>query len=436
MRPQIISETPPKMPKEFVKKENSWVSHLKKIPSVTGPFAKEIKTEKSRSRMIKFGVIAGILVGILLVVLLTTTFARATIRVKPHVQTESLKPVQVLFNASASGLDIDQRVVPVEKLSFEHTVSQDFQPTGTGSGGTAATPVMHGQVRIYNNFSTAPQTLVATTRLVSASGAVYRLQVNVVVPGQKSENGKLTAQFVDAQVAADGTAKTSVPDGTKFSIPGFAGTPKADKFYGVSIGAFQAPSSTTGSGSIVTEDDRKRAQEAVTKQVFDEIDQEIKSKTPQGFVTVQPLREIQITSVSVPPKNTRADSFKAEATAVGQAFLFRQEDVNELIQKAFTQDTNNSRELIGDSLQLNYRVSQTDFQAGRAQLSIDGQAKSKYIISAEQLGQSVAGKKEGTLTQLFSARTDIDEFQLSFFPPWSLSAPSDSKKIRVIIENP
>lgn len=432
--PQIIADSSPKVPPEFVKKENSWASHLKRIPSVSRPFAKEMSQEKTRFRMIRFGIFSGVLVGIVFLILLSTIFARATIRVKPHTQTEALKSLQVGFDVSASGLAIDQRVVPVEKLSFEHTVSQNFQPTGKPGSATASDSRVRGQVRIYNNFSTIPQTLVATTRLLSETGVVFRLQKNVVVPGQKLENGKLAAQFVDAEIAVEGTTKTDVAQGAKFSIPGFAGTPKADKFYAVALAAFQTPS-TTGGGTV-TEDDRKKASEAVTKQVFDEIDQEIKAKTPQGFVTIQPLREIQITTVSVPDKNTRADSFRAEATAVGQAFLFRQEDVLHLMEAVFTQDANNTRELIGDSIQLNYRVLRSDFQSGHAEVFIDGQARSKYVLSPEEIRAIAAGKKEGTLSQLFSARTDMDEFQLSFFPPWRLSTPVDPKKIKIVVEEP
>ena len=109
-----------------------------------------------------------------------------------------------------------------EVLEAEKEVSQNFTAHGKKLKSTKA----HGTMRIYNNYSTAAQTLVATTRFISNEGKLFRTKERVVIPGGYYEGGKLAAGFIDIEVIADQPGEDYNIDPSTFSIPGFVGTSK------------------------------------------------------------------------------------------------------------------------------------------------------------------------------------------------------------------
>ena len=69
-----------------------------------------------------------------------------------------------------------------------------------------------GTVKLINNLS-RDQVLVATTRLLTAEGVLFRLKNRVNVPGGGS---------IEAEVYADDPSKSLATAGTKFTIPGLS----------------------------------------------------------------------------------------------------------------------------------------------------------------------------------------------------------------------
>ena len=53
-----------------------------------------------------------------------------------------------------------------------------------------------GSLTVYNEYSSSPQTLVATTRFESPEGKIFRIEKNIVVPGAKIEEGKIIASTI------------------------------------------------------------------------------------------------------------------------------------------------------------------------------------------------------------------------------------------------
>ena len=127
-----------------------------------------------------------------------------------------------------------------------------------------------GIIRIFNDYSTASQSLVAGTRFVSDEGKLFRLVEKVVVPGQSTEKGKLIPGSVDVLVRAD-TAGSDYNIGVStFSIPGFAGTPRYTAFYAKSFLAMAG--GFKGESLAVSSEDLENAKKSLTAEVKEKIE--------------------------------------------------------------------------------------------------------------------------------------------------------------------
>lgn len=382
---------------------------------------------KSR-KLIFWGFVGGLLALLSGVALLTFSFARVTIVVHPQVESVSLDNVAMAFDVSVSRTMSKQKVVPAELLELSRRAEGEFD----SSGKELIAEKARGKVLIYNRFSSAPQTLVGSTRFVTDSGVLFRLAKTIAVPGAKIEEGKIIPESVEAELVADkaGEAFNTTEEKT-LNVPGFKGTAKYEGFYAVARSGFSGGFS--GEARVVSKDDLKGAEEKITKQVFDELKQEVPRKIPAGFILIDDLRQIQIVKVVSPKERSRSDRFSVEAEAKARVLVFRQEDVETLL-RDFVVGERQDIELIKNSLDIRYRVNSVDYIKGRAEVLIGGNAKTKTKIPESEIAQAVKGLKEGSVVEALKSRKELRSFSVSFFPPWLFSAPADTGKIRVVIE--
>lgn len=359
--------------------------------------------------------------------LLSTVFARVTVDIKPRIETIALQHISVAFDTSVSQTLIPQKVIPGEKFDFTQSAKDEFLATGKQHIEDRA----RGTVKIYNSFSSTPQNLVINTRFLADNGVLFRLAKTITIPGAKIDQGKIVPQFVEAELVADKAGEGANLSGTPtLKIPGFKGSPKYDAFYAASSGF---SGGFRGEAVVATADDIKKAQEQMTKRVYDNLRQEMARKVPSGFKVIDALEEIKITKVDAPKENTRGDRFMVTAGAVGRLIVFREKDVVDLLsQLSIKEDA--TKIFVPGSAALTYQIRAIDFEKGRADILVDGEMKIKSVIPGAELAGILQGKKEGTLIEALKNRPDIASFRLSFFPPWIASAPSDLQKIKVITE--
>lgn len=389
-----------------------------------------VSAAPSSRRWFIWGGGAGFIFLLAAALLLSTVFARANISVKPRVENIDLRDISVGFDISVSKTLLDARVLPAELLTFSRKEAGEFEATGKEFVAEKA----RGRVRIYNSFSSSPQSLVANTRFLTNDGILYRLPRPITIPGAKIEEGKIVPQFIEAELIADKPGQGSNLSGEiRLSIPGFQGSPKYDGFYAIAPEGFSG--GFEGEARVVSAEDKKRAEEAVTKKVYDGISEEMSRKTPPEFTFVEKLREIEITNIVSPKSGTRRDKFVVEAEAKGRAFFFRQSDLISLLQEMILKD-GRSKELMPDTANFSYRPVSLDYEKGKAAVVVNGTIKLKYVIPEKELALLVKGKKRGSIIEALKSREELAQFSVSIFPPWRASAPNDESKIRILTENP
>jgi len=87
-----------------------------------------------------------------------------------------------------------------------------------------------GVVTIFSLLD-VPQKMIATTRLLSSSGLLFRINEDIFVPAAKTINGKLIPGQLEVSATADGKGLEYEIEPDTFSIPGFDYTEKYNKFY-------------------------------------------------------------------------------------------------------------------------------------------------------------------------------------------------------------
>ncbi len=124
---------------------------------------------------------------------------------------------------NASENILSTRIIEAEK---EVSVSVSATGKSEGSGQKA-----HGKIQIMNSYSTEDQPLIATTRLETTDGKLFRLEENIVVPGMKVIDGKNEPGVIEASIIADQVGESyNTKELVVFSIPGFKGGEKYAKF--------------------------------------------------------------------------------------------------------------------------------------------------------------------------------------------------------------
>ena len=117
---------------------------------------------------------AGAVLVFTLAVFLLDNFSYALVTITPR---QEFVEINSGLRASSGGLSD----LPLEVITFEEIISK----TGAAATLKKIEERSRGRVVIFNAFSSAPQKLVAGTRLETPGGRIYRLTSEVTVPGAK-----------------------------------------------------------------------------------------------------------------------------------------------------------------------------------------------------------------------------------------------------------
>lgn len=361
--------------------------------------------------------------------LFSTVLSRVTVTLKPRIDFITLPATVFLLDSSVSRVLVEQKVIPAERLEFDKKVKAEFEATGRKLIEEKA----RGKAKIYNRFSSSSQTLVGGTRFLTDNGLLYRLPKTTVVPGAKIEEGKIVPQSVEVELWADTAGEGGNLNGEiPLKIPGFKGSAKYEGFYASVLGGFSG--GFTGEAKVVSGDDLKKAQEAVTKELHEELGRDMARKISADFKTLDGLREIEIIKLATPELNSKQDRFSVEATGKGVLLIFKEEDLVKVF-KELVFAAGETREYVNGSAGLNYQIKTIDLAKGKGEVIVAGSFKARARVTESEFAQLIAGKKKGSMAEILKSRGDVSAFSVAFFPPWLSKAPASLAKIKLIIKD-
>jgi len=102
-----------------------------------------------------------------------------------------------------------------------------------------------GIITVFNEYSSSPQLLVASTRFLSSDGKIFRTIKDISVPGSEIINDEIIPDSINITVMADYPGIEYNISPSDFTIPGFKGSPKYVGLYGKSNTAMNGGSNDT-----------------------------------------------------------------------------------------------------------------------------------------------------------------------------------------------
>jgi len=335
---------------------------------------------------------------------------------------------EIILSQGAAKVDLKSGVVPAKIIEDEKEASQKFPASKKEKKETKA----EGIIRVFNNYSTKPQVLVATTRFISADGKLFRSLERVVVPGEKFVKGKLTAGWADVRVRAAVAGPDYNIGPTTFSIPGFQGTAKYTAFYGKSYKPMKG--GFVGEVPVVTENDLENANKILLARLFEQSENSLKDKISSDFLLLEGSLEKQVIEAKplIEP-GTEAETFVYQAKVKSRALVFSKKDIQKFIEKYIYAhiDEKENKEIYLSSLTFTPSLKNLDMEAGEALINLKFSAIVYNKVPEKILRSVIAGKSFQEGKMLLENRSEIKEVQIKLWPFWVRSIPSVDKRIKI-----
>lgn len=403
-------------------------------PPTTAPKEQEkeknvvIGGRKAHSIFFTLGILSLVLmIGVIAFIFLP----KAEVHVTPYI---IVQPVDVeMMGRTGDVAGSDEASIPLRILAKDIEVISTVTTTGKSSG---VNQKARGSVIIYNTFSTEPQSLVATTRLETADGKLFRLVNGVTVPGMTNTGGQKEAGVIEALVVADQSGEEYNIDPTTFTIPGFKGSPKYSAFSAKSTKAMIGGGDTAVSDVTV-----------VAKVDLDTAEREVKEQAKEMFLNEmrvnlgadEKILDSQIDIVSkaspvVPDIGTALHEFEYKNTFTVRAFVFSEKAVREKIESVVPKEKHGiALKLV--SFSTTYSESVANFSEETVRLRAHALVTMESDIDPDALRQALLGQSKDAIQDVLNTFPAIKTINVIFRPEWFIrSIPSAEERIIIFIE--
>ena len=377
-----------------------------------------------------FFLLGGISLLSLIGVALFLFLPKAEIQVTPYAITQTVEAeMDGRSDMTASG----DGTLSVRILEKEKEVTLTFATTGK-SGGT--NQKARGTVVIYNNYSTDAQPLVATTRLETADGKLFRLTSGVVVPGMTNIGGKKEPGAIEASVMADQAGSEYNIDATTFTIPGFKGGPKYAAFSARSAKAM------TGGGSgglsdvaVVAKVDLETAEREAKEKAKEDFLGEIRSELlPDEKALGEEAEVAFLVPATMPSVGTAANAFDYKAVFKVRVFVFSEKAVKERIE-AMSEKNLEGMKFKPVSSDITYGDSVPNYSDATLRLKAHALLAMESDIDRDKLREALLGKSEDGIKQVLESFPEVKKIKVVFHPQLFMkSIPSSSDRVLVLLE--
>jgi len=362
-----------------------------------------------------------------------TTFSKTEINIKRKRELQEIDQ-EILFDKNVKEINVEKLTLPLNLYVFKEKAERKFESSGFGKDEQKAS----GEVTIYN-LTQYPQVLVANTRLETPDGKIFRINSRITVPGSVQENNNSVPGSITVKVTADQTGPDynigpcNASTNCKFTIVGFKGTEKYDKFYGYSEKAMTG--GTYGTVPLVTNDDLKKAEDVILKDILSLIEEDIKNKVPKELKIIEGAKSgFKLTKLESDVKaGDNRQFFNVNAEGEVMVAAFNEKDVKNLLTQLYQKELGNQKTFC-DDFELKYQLKDIDFKNGTMKLKISGRTFICPIISSSEIIQLVKQKSVQEVQGVLSKYDGIEKVVLKITPFWVRVLPGDESKIIVNID--
>lgn len=380
------------------------------------PFFKEAHIKSGSGFSFKVPIILSVI--LLLVIFVFNFFHNADITVYPKNASAQVNTELAVVNSEDKKTEVE---LVYKTLEFTGDAKEDI----TASGEEYISEKASGVITIYNKYTTKSQSLIKNTRFEAPNGKIYRINETVSVPGYKTVSGEIKPGTLDVTVYADEPGDGYQNGLVDFTIPGFKGQPQYDTFY--ARGKTNITGGYVGTRKVVSEEQLKSAQAAVTEKLKAMLRQNLTDQLPSNLVVIN-----SDDSAFVFEDFTREDKTDNVVTIKLKGFLpVKVVDKNKLSQKIAESSIGGSY-VIGSPILVTNLSEMTMKLNENNTLSIIGNAKFVWQLDPKEMKQKIVGKKRNEAINMFSEFTGIDRVEVKISPLWKNSFPENTDRISVI----
>jgi hypothetical protein len=344
--------------------------------------------------------------------------------------TLSLKNEEIALNGTSfTAGSKDAGGIPFQVMTVSKEEYAALVPTGEKEMNTKAT----GKITVYNEFGPQSQILIKNTRFQTSDGKIFRIGQQIVVPGTKTVSGKQIPGSIEVSVAADESGSGYNIGPANFTIPGFKGTPRYEKFYAKSTE--QMSGGAEGKVKIVSDADVRAARENLTKTLREKLLYDAQAKLPENMVLFPDA--VFYTFTDVLDNSVLATEKDVKFTLKGtlQAVLFDADIFgNKIARERFvvSQDEKINITNVKDiTFAWKIPASAPPKEGESVAFLLTGSAKLVWNVDMNLVKSAIAGKNKADFSLLLKPFTGIQTSRAEVSPPWRKVFPEDVGKISI-----
>src|SRR3989344_3296121 len=299
------------------------------------------------------------------------------------------------------------------EISLASKKNGEFQSTEKRTVASKA----RGTIAIKNDGKD-PQVLVANTRFESASGKIYRIEKQVVVP-------KLGT--IDADIIADKTGPEYNEENiVDFTIPGLKeqNSPKFKTVYGKS--KTKISGGFSGTSLVVSDADVKNARSKTLNLASLETKEDLVRKLPpESFLLAQSIR-YAVSEEKVEPKSgTPSDKFSLEIAGSATGAIVNRKSLEAFLARKVNFYSDSYHVALKNISDISFEISDFKPGADKFKVKIKGNAQFEAEADKESMLAEIFQNKMSKPAVVLTAFPALERAKVSFNPFWLRSFPKN-----------
>ena len=326
----------------------------------------------------------------------------------------------------------DSQVFPIKLIEKDESVTMEYPTTGSSNVNGQKS---RGKVTISNEYSSEPQQLVSTTRLKSQDGKIFRINKDITIPGMSTVGGKQEPGVIEVEVMADQPGSDFNIEASTFTIPGFEGGPKYEKFSAKSSDKMSGGASDGSSFKAVTAEDIAGAKKKSEEIAKDKIREKLSAELEGGEVLLNEAMEISVVQSSASSKAGEIrDNFEYVVKAHVKAITFSKLDIDKIVRDAYAaQSQNQAAQAKIEDVSLDYAAVTPRYTEKDLSIKVHAEISTKPNFDTEVFKKDILGKNSAQIKEILSKYPDISNLDIEFQPQLISRIPQYGQRVTVEI---
>lgn len=351
-------------------------------------------------------------------------FVKATVTVVPTTYSATLKHEFIAVKNSEFGAPVFQFMSLSEDRMREIPAEEEQKIQKKASG----------TVIIYNAYNEKSQRLITNTRLESSDHKIFRIATSVVVPGARVSGGKVIPGSVETVVYADAPGSEYNIGLTDFTIPGFKGDPRYEKFTARTQASAPIGGGFDGTVKVPKEEDKEKARTEIKEELTNSIMGKARAEIPEGSIFFPGSTVLSFEDI--PQELTAESAAQVSVRATVSIFFFNEAEITKTVAEAVLPDYRGGPLAIPHIESLNFSfitpVENTVLtDLSQIKFTLSGEPLFVGIIDTQKFIQDLVGKERKDFAKIVTGEENVKKAEATIRPFWVTTFPADPTRISI-----